>query len=204
MRRHAHARGPRPDAPVRRPDGRRCASTSTSPSASSSRSSARTAPARRRCSISSPASTTADAGTVSLEGHDITGMPPDRLAALGVARTFQHGRVFAQPHRARQHAGRRARALQGGAAGVARPALPARADRRAGPRPRAARQGEGGGGADARGGAGNPGPLRRPPAAAQGQSGLQPLLRQSPPGRDRAARWRSARACCCSTSRPPA
>ena len=37
----------------------------------------------------------ADAGTVSLEGHDVTGMPPDRLAARGVARTFQHGRVFA-------------------------------------------------------------------------------------------------------------
>jgi branched-chain amino acid transport system ATP-binding protein len=36
-----------------------------------------------------------DAGTVSLEGHDVTGMPPDRLAARGVARTFQHGRVFA-------------------------------------------------------------------------------------------------------------
>jgi len=37
----------------------------------------------------------ADAGTVSLAGRDISGMPPDRLAALGVARTFQHGRVFA-------------------------------------------------------------------------------------------------------------
>ena len=37
----------------------------------------------------------ADAGKVSLEGHDVTGMPPDRLAARGVARTFQHGRVFA-------------------------------------------------------------------------------------------------------------
>jgi branched-chain amino acid transport system ATP-binding protein len=37
----------------------------------------------------------ADAGQVSLEGHDVTGMPPDRLAARGVARTFQHGRVFA-------------------------------------------------------------------------------------------------------------
>ena len=37
----------------------------------------------------------ADAGKVSLEGRDVTGMPPDRLAARGVARTFQHGRVFA-------------------------------------------------------------------------------------------------------------
>jgi branched-chain amino acid transport system ATP-binding protein len=37
----------------------------------------------------------ADSGKVSLEGRDVTGMPPERLAALGVARTFQHGRVFA-------------------------------------------------------------------------------------------------------------
>jgi branched-chain amino acid transport system ATP-binding protein len=37
----------------------------------------------------------ADAGKVSLAGHDVTGMPSDKLAALGVARTFQHGRVFA-------------------------------------------------------------------------------------------------------------
>jgi branched-chain amino acid transport system ATP-binding protein len=37
----------------------------------------------------------ADAGKVSLESHDVTGMSPDRLAARGVARTFQHGRVFA-------------------------------------------------------------------------------------------------------------
>jgi len=36
-----------------------------------------------------------DAGTVRLEGRDITRMAPERLAALGVARTFQHGRVFA-------------------------------------------------------------------------------------------------------------
>jgi branched-chain amino acid transport system ATP-binding protein len=37
----------------------------------------------------------ADTGKVLLEGHDVTRMPPDRLAARGVARTFQHGRVFA-------------------------------------------------------------------------------------------------------------
>jgi branched-chain amino acid transport system ATP-binding protein len=37
----------------------------------------------------------ADAGKVSLEGRDVTGLSPDRLAALRVARTFQHGRVFA-------------------------------------------------------------------------------------------------------------
>ena len=35
-----------------------------------------------------------DAGRVDFLGQDITGLPPDRLAALGLARTFQHGRVF--------------------------------------------------------------------------------------------------------------
>jgi branched-chain amino acid transport system ATP-binding protein len=37
----------------------------------------------------------ADAGTVTLEGRDVSGFSPEKLAALGVARTFQHGRVFA-------------------------------------------------------------------------------------------------------------
>jgi len=36
-----------------------------------------------------------DGGTVHLEGHDVTGLPAEKLAARGVARTFQHGRVFA-------------------------------------------------------------------------------------------------------------
>ncbi len=36
-----------------------------------------------------------DAGTVTFEGRDITGLPPERLAGMGLARTFQHGRVFA-------------------------------------------------------------------------------------------------------------
>jgi branched-chain amino acid transport system ATP-binding protein len=35
-----------------------------------------------------------DAGVVSFEGQDITGLAPERLAAGGIARTFQLGRVF--------------------------------------------------------------------------------------------------------------
>ena len=35
-----------------------------------------------------------DAGTVTFDGRDITGLPAERLAPLGFARTFQHGRVF--------------------------------------------------------------------------------------------------------------
>jgi branched-chain amino acid transport system ATP-binding protein len=36
----------------------------------------------------------ADAGEVRFEGRDITGLSPERLAAQGIARTFQLGRVF--------------------------------------------------------------------------------------------------------------
>jgi branched-chain amino acid transport system ATP-binding protein len=36
-----------------------------------------------------------DAGRVHFAGVDVTGERPDRLAARGIARTFQHGRVFA-------------------------------------------------------------------------------------------------------------
>jgi branched-chain amino acid transport system ATP-binding protein len=35
-----------------------------------------------------------DAGTVHFEGQNITGLSPERLAAEGIARTFQLGRVF--------------------------------------------------------------------------------------------------------------
>ncbi|NNE86762.1 MAG: ABC transporter ATP-binding protein [Silicimonas sp.] len=37
-----------------------------------------------------------DAGRVQLEGADITGLPPDRLFALGLGRTFQIPRPFAR------------------------------------------------------------------------------------------------------------
>ena len=36
-----------------------------------------------------------DGGTVRFGGADVTGWAPERLAARGLARTFQHGRVFA-------------------------------------------------------------------------------------------------------------
>jgi len=36
-----------------------------------------------------------DAGSVSFDGRAITGMPPHRLAALGIGRTFQNIRLFA-------------------------------------------------------------------------------------------------------------
>jgi branched-chain amino acid transport system ATP-binding protein len=37
----------------------------------------------------------ADAGSVTFDGQNVTALSADRLAALGLARTFQHGRVFA-------------------------------------------------------------------------------------------------------------
>ncbi|WMY09714.1 ABC transporter ATP-binding protein [Paraburkholderia phenoliruptrix] len=37
---------------------------------------------------------TPDSGSVRFGGEDVTGMAPERLASRGVARTFQHGRVF--------------------------------------------------------------------------------------------------------------
>ncbi len=36
-----------------------------------------------------------DVGSIALEGVAIAGLAPERIAAMGLARTFQHGRVFA-------------------------------------------------------------------------------------------------------------
>lgn len=38
---------------------------------------------------------TPDSGTILFNGQSVAGMPAERLARLGLARTFQHGRVFA-------------------------------------------------------------------------------------------------------------
>ncbi len=37
---------------------------------------------------------TPDGGSVRFAGRDVTGLPAETLAGLGLARTFQHGRVF--------------------------------------------------------------------------------------------------------------
>jgi branched-chain amino acid transport system ATP-binding protein len=39
--------------------------------------------------------TALDAGTVRMDGRDVTGLPPHRIARLGVGRTFQNIRLFA-------------------------------------------------------------------------------------------------------------
>ena len=57
-------------------------------------SSARTGPARRRYSTSSPASARPTAGRIVLDGEDITAEPPYRRTQLGLGRTFQISSVF--------------------------------------------------------------------------------------------------------------
>jgi branched-chain amino acid transport system ATP-binding protein len=37
-----------------------------------------------------------DAGSIRLDGRELTGLPPHRIASLGVARTFQNIRLFSQ------------------------------------------------------------------------------------------------------------
>ena len=144
-----------------------------------------------------------DAGSVSAStGQDVTGWRPERLAALGMARTFQHGRVFANLSVLDNvligaHTRLRARApaarvpvlgpLLELALALLRP-RPVAAEERAlrdEARSILALFGE------------RLLPRHRP-------AGLQPLLRQPPPRRDRARAGAATRACCCSTSRPPA
>ena len=71
------------------------ASTSRSPTARRSASSGRTAPARPRCSASSPARCAPDAGRVLFAGEDITRCRPQRRCRSGIARSFQIPQPFA-------------------------------------------------------------------------------------------------------------
>ena len=82
------------DAAVRRPRRGRRRSTCASSRAASPPSSARTAPARPRCSTSISGFQTPDAGRIVFEGKDITGSPPERIAAHGLVRTFQLVQLF--------------------------------------------------------------------------------------------------------------
>ena len=62
--------------------------------ARSSASSARTAPARPRCSICSTASCGPDAGEILLDGREMSGRKPHELCEAGIGRTFQIMRPF--------------------------------------------------------------------------------------------------------------
>ena len=62
--------------------------------ASSSASSGRTARARRRSSTSSPGRSGPTSGELRVAGRSIVGVPPHRIAHLGVARTYQIPRPF--------------------------------------------------------------------------------------------------------------
>ncbi len=121
-----------------------------------------------------------DAGRIVFAGTDITGLAPEQIAALGMARTFQHGRVFA-------NLSVRDNVLVGA---HTRLALVRHAPRLIGPLtelvlalirpPTVARQAGGAGGGDAR----HPGAVRRAAAAAVERSGIQSVLREPPAYRD--------------------
>ena len=171
---------------VRRRAGRRRRSALRSRRATSSRSSARTAPARRRCSTSSPASTCAQRGRVRLGGEDVTGLAPEQLARRGLSRTFQNLQIFFRMTALEnvmvgRHRHERTRHLRRPVASAGgRPAEPRTRDA-ALARARTRRP--------CRGGAAD----RRAACRTARSSG----------SRSR-ARWRASRKSCCSTSRPPA
>ena len=57
-------------------------------------SSARTAPASRRCSMSASARIAPDSGAVVFDGQMLTGKKPYEINQLGVARVFQTPEIF--------------------------------------------------------------------------------------------------------------
>ena len=69
-------------------------STSSCARARSPRSSGRTAPARPRCSTCSPGSSRPTAASVKLNGDELVGLAPDKVARRGLVRSFQDVRLF--------------------------------------------------------------------------------------------------------------
>ena len=124
----------------------------------------------------------ADAGSIRFDGRAIERMRPEAIAALGLARTFQHGRVFANLSvednvligaHTRLRAARPGWPVLGPIAELALALLrPARCSAR--------RSGV------ARRGARNPHLVRRSPVEPPRPPRLQPVLRQPSPRRDRA------------------
>ncbi len=144
-----------------------------------------------------------DAGQVLFDGEDITGWPATQLAERGLARTFQHGRVFANLtvlDNVLVGAHTRLRAVKprmGGVPGVG--ALAELALALVQP-PCGHARGE----STARRGARDHRALRRAARAAHRPSRVQPLVRQPPPRGDRTRAGARSRACFCSTSPRPA
>ena len=56
---------------------------------------------------------TPDEGRIVFDGKDITGRPPEQIAAAGLVRTFQLVQLFRESHRARERQGRLPSADQG-------------------------------------------------------------------------------------------
>ena len=155
--------------------------------ATSPRSSAPTARARPPSSTSSPGIYVPEEGAVTFRGTPLLGRRPDQITALGICRTFQNIRLFAQHDRDRERAGGHARRVPLELLGRAQPepALARARSRRCGRGPRELLDVVG---------------LR---------DKANELARNLPYGDQRrleiGARARlEARRCCCSTSRPRA
>ena len=122
-------------------------------------------------------------GAIRFDGKDITGWRPDKITALGVARTFQNIRLFSTMSAVENcQVGQHARMRAGLFGSILRT-----------PRVRREERSDGGEGArDAH--------LRRPRAQAARPDVDQPLLRRPAPGGDRPGAVVRSRSCSCSTS----